>query len=96
MEALAIWEEPNFGGEVERDALLMEADPGSRLDIFVISGSLGSTNSASFSSFDFSSFSPLSSSVISMISFSFRFFAASRSFFKAALVGCKEGPSIYA
>ena len=93
VEGLAILEERSFRGEVERGALLMVADPGGRLDISVISGSLGSTNSTLF--FDFFSYSTSSSSVISMIAFSFRFFAASRSFSKAALVGCKEGHQFY-
>lgn len=77
VEGLAIWEEFSFRGEVERDALLMVAGPGSRLDISIVSGSLGSTNSTFV--FGFSSYSPSSSSVISMISISFWFFASSRS-----------------
>ena len=84
----------NFRGEVERDTFLVVTGSGSRLDISIINEGLGS----SISTFGFSSFLISSSSVISMISFSFfGFFAASasRSFSKAALVGCKEGHQVY-
>ena len=89
VEGLVIWKEFNFRSEVERDGPLMVLEgPDSRLDISIISGCSGSTNSTL--SFGFSSFLSLSS-VISMVSFSFCFFTFFRSFFKASLVGCKEG-----
>ena len=86
-------EELNFGGEVERDRLLTVEDPGSWLDISIIRGSLGSTLLSTLL-FCFSTCLASSPSVKSMIPFSFWFFAASRSFSKTALVGCKGRPSI--